>query len=140
MIRKARKLLFPERLIEADTLRPSSDGFITDLRLPWYRALPLSCIERMEVRVDGQPVPEEDVTLTLAGKGPYTLPELAAHTEDYWYVLDSAQLSVKSNAATQPGEHAIDLAFGLYIPYLPVNGAPLKNLDSNSAILKVADR
>lgn len=137
---ESEEALFPERLIEADTLRPSADGFTTDLRLPWYRALPLSCVERMAVRVDGQPVPEGDVTLTLAGEGPYTLPELAAHTDTYWYVLDSAQLSVKSDAATQPGEHAIDVDFGLYIPYLPVNGAPLKNLDSNSAILKVADR
>lgn len=132
--------MFPERLIEADTLRETDEGFTTNVRLPWYRALPLSCVERMDVSVDGQPVPVDDVTLTFGDVGPLKLRELAALTDTYWYVLDSAKLSVKSDSARRPGSHEINLAFGLYIPYLPVNGEPLKNLDSDSAILKVAER
>ena len=56
----------------------------------------------------------------------------------YWYVLDSAQLEVRSEAATGPGSHEITLGFGLYIPYLPVNGNPLVNLDSGTATLEVS--
>lgn len=132
--------MFPERLIEANTLRPTSDGFETDLRLPWYRALPLSCVERMDVSVDGRPVPPDNVTISLGPDGPFLLEELADLTDTFWYVLDSARLHVTSPAATEPGSHEIDLGFGLYIPYLPVNGAPLRNLDSCNAILEVPTR
>lgn len=132
--------MFPERLIEAETLTPTSDGFRTGLRLPWYRALPLSCVERIDVQVDGQDVPVENLTLSLGDSGPYTFAELAELTDKYWYVLDSAELKVRTDVATTPGEHEITIGFGLYIPYLPVNGAPLKNLDSCTATLEVPAR
>lgn len=60
--------LFPERLIETETLRPTAEGFTTAVRLPWYRALPLSCVERMDVSVDGRSVPQAEVTLTVGGQ------------------------------------------------------------------------
>lgn len=135
---ESEEALFPERLIEADTLRPTSDGFVTGVRLPWYRALPLSCVERMEVVVDNEPIPKDDVTLTLAERGPYKLADLAELIDTYWYVLDSAELSVKTPTALTPGKHDVTVNFGLYIPYLPVNGAPLVNLDSCSATLEVS--
>lgn len=130
--------MFPERLIEAETLRSTPDGFRTSLRLPWYRALPLSCVERVEVSVDGVSVPSESITLTLGDAGPFSVPDLAPLTDTWWYVLDSAVLSVIAPAAAEPGTHTIEVSMGLYIPYLPVAGKPLVNLDSCSAELKVA--
>jgi len=132
--------LFPERLIDSTTVVPTVGGFEADLRLPWYRALPLSCVERIDVKVDGQPVPISDVSFSLGAHGPYSFEELAELTDTYWYVLDSARLRVTSEPATTPGSHEISVGFGLYIPYLPVNGAPLKNLDSCTATLEVPTR
>ena len=133
-----RRTVFPERLIEAETLRPTPTGFRTGLRLTWYRALPLSCIERITVTVDGTAVPDEAITLELGSTGPLSLSALAALTDTWWYVLDSALLTVDSAAAAAPGDHELTVVLGLYIPYLPVAGSPLVNLDSGSAQLKVA--
>jgi hypothetical protein len=130
--------VFPERLIEAETLRPTTNGFRAGLRLPWYRALPLSCIERIEVRVDTKPVPQDAVRFSLGPSGPYRFSELATLTDVWWYVLDSAELTVDSPDATEPGTHEVSVDMGLHIPYLPVAGAPLVSLDKCTAQLEVA--
>lgn len=133
-----RKAVFSERLIEGESLRPTAKGFCTGLRLTWYRALPLSCIERITVTVDGVRVPENTITLELGSTGPLPLSALAPLTDTWWYVLDSALLTVESAAATAPGAHEVTIVLGLYIPYLPVAGSPLVNLDTDSAQLEVA--
>ncbi|MFJ9243850.1 DUF6379 domain-containing protein [Streptomyces sp. NPDC101776] len=133
-----RKAVFPERLIEAETLRPTEQGFCTNLRLTWYRALPLSCVERITVTVDGTPVPDEAITLELDSTGPLSLSVLPSLTDTWWYVLDSALLTVDTATAVEPGDHEVTVVLGLYIPYLPVGGSPLVNLDTGSAQLKVA--
>lgn len=130
--------MFPERLIQAETLRPTANGFSTRLRLTWYRALPLSCVERIAVSVDGAPVPQDAVSLRLDSVGPLPVSALAPLTDTWWYVLDSAQLTVDCAAAAEPGVHEVTVVMGLYVPYLPVGGSPLVNLDTCSAQLKVA--
>lgn len=130
--------MFPERLIETETLQSTPDGFSANVRLPWYRALPLSCVERIEVSVDGAPVPTDQIRFSLGDAGPLSIGDFAELTDTWWYVLDSATLTVASEKATVPGTHEVDLSMGLYIPYLPVGGSPLVNLDTCSAELKVA--
>ncbi|GHF34726.1 hypothetical protein FHX82_005451 [Amycolatopsis bartoniae] len=130
--------MFPERLIEAGTVRPTAKGFCAGLRLTWYRALPLSCIERITVTVDGTEVPDDAISLSVAATGPLSVPDMASLTDTWWYVLDSALLTVDSAVAAAPGEHEVTVVLGLYIPYLPVDGSPLVNLDTCSARLKVA--
>jgi hypothetical protein len=120
--------VFPERLIEVESLHPTAVGFATGMRLPWYRALPLSCIERIDVSVDGVAVPPEAVRLRVGRTGPLEVSKLAALTDSWWYVLDSADLTVESPAAVAPGSH---------IPYLPVDGAPLVSLDTCTTQLEV---
>ncbi|WP_432990218.1 C-glycoside deglycosidase beta subunit domain-containing protein [Dactylosporangium sp. CA-233914] len=132
--------MFPERLIEAETLHPTETGFSTGLRLPWYRALPLSCIERIEITVDGAPVPQDAVWFSIPTSGPHRFSELATLTDVWWYVLDSAELTVEHPVAAQPGTHEVSVAMGLHIPYLPVAGKPLVNLDKCTAQLEVASR
>jgi hypothetical protein len=130
--------LISERLIEQETLQPTDKGFKTGLRLPWYRALPLSCIERINVTVDGTDVPSESIRFSVGEFGPLTTSEFAPLIDKYWYVLDSAELVVDYEPATEPGSHEVSVEMGLFIPYLPVNGSPLLNLDRCSAELKVA--
>lgn len=130
--------MISERLIETEKLHPTDTGFSTGIRLPWYRALPLSCVERIAVTVDGAQVPDDAITISVSGVGPLHASELASLIDTYWYVLDSAILTVDWPAATAPGSHNIEVTTGLYIPYLPVDGSPLINLDTCSAQLEVA--
>ncbi|GAA4718747.1 hypothetical protein Prum_014690 [Phytohabitans rumicis] len=130
--------MFPERLLEAESLRPVPGGFTAALRLTWYRALPLSCIERITVTIDGQQVEQDAVRFSLGPVGPLPVAALAPLTDTWWYVLDSALLSVESAAAGEPGVHEISVVMGLHIPYLPVGGKPLVNLDTCAKQLEVA--
>ncbi|WP_173074931.1 C-glycoside deglycosidase beta subunit domain-containing protein [Phytohabitans rumicis] len=113
-------------------------GFTAALRLTWYRALPLSCIERITVTIDGQQVEQDAVRFSLGPVGPLPVAALAPLTDTWWYVLDSALLSVESAAAGEPGVHEISVVMGLHIPYLPVGGKPLVNLDTCAKQLEVA--
>lgn len=130
--------MFAERLIEAETLRSTPTGFTTDIRLPWYRSLPLSCVGRITVSVDGTTIPPENIRFSIYDVIPSTVSELAQHTTTYWYVLDSGHLSVESAEAITPGTHLVTVETSIFIPYLPVGGDALVNLDTCSAELEVA--
>jgi hypothetical protein len=95
---------------------PEPTGFRVALRLNWYRALPISCIERLELSIDGATVPAQHMTLRLAGRE-YAVDGLAAHDDDWWFVLDEAELVVEKPGGLSPGEHDAQLVLGTRIPY-----------------------
>jgi hypothetical protein len=101
--------VFGRHLIEAATL----DGATLRLsvRLNWYRSLPLSCVERLEVSLDGIPVPAERTTLEVNG---------AQGSADgpWWPVLTSGRVRVTLDAPPEDGEHRVQLVMGTRIPYL----------------------
>ena len=54
--------MLTEQVIGDGSLRAREDGFSFDLRMPWYRALPLSSLEGLEVRIDGEQVKSKGPT------------------------------------------------------------------------------
>ena len=52
--------MLTDRVIEEGTLLVDEDSLSFDIRIPWYRSLPLSCVEGLEVRVDSTSVPAAD--------------------------------------------------------------------------------
>jgi len=72
------------------------------LRLPWYRALPLSCIVGATLAIDGRDADPAALRLTVDGTV-YGLDELATRYDSWWYVLDSAILSAPGVTVTAPG-------------------------------------
>lgn len=94
------------------------DGVLTlEVRLPWYRGLPLSVVRVAQLIVDGQPVSLEAATLQVNDRT-YTLAELADATTASWFVLDSAFLQVPLPAAAAPQQ--ADLLLNLHPPYIPM--------------------
>ena len=59
--------------------------------MPWYRALPLSSLEGLEVSLDGDAVPSEALRLSLDGKT-YSLADLPPLYDEWWYVADAAEV------------------------------------------------
>jgi hypothetical protein len=90
-----------------------------EMRMPWYRALPLSSITKVQVEIDNQPCDMQDARF-LVNDREYRFEELPLLAEDWWYVLDSAWIKVTVPEGFKPGKHEVRLHFGLYIPYLPV--------------------
>lgn len=106
-----------DKVIEPDSLRGTPGGFNINLRLPWYRSLPLSTVELVSLSVDGQTIAAESIRLAL-NDGEWRLEQLADQTQQWWYVLDSAQLRV-AHAPLQPGsEHAVEVVLAIYPPYI----------------------
>ena len=107
-------------VIEDDSLRATESGFEVKLRFKWYRSLPLSCVENLQLSVDGQPVDPGAIRFGINGHT-YRLDELADKVEESWFILDSAVVSVDQPGLVKPGEsHRIDVVFGMRAPYIAI--------------------
>jgi hypothetical protein len=107
-------------VIEDDSLRATDSGFEIKLRFKWYRSLPLSCLQDLQLSVDGQPIDPDAIRFGINGHV-YRLAELADKVEEFWFILDSAIVSVDRPRTVKPGEsHQIGVAFGMRAPYIAI--------------------
>ena len=111
--------MIPDRIIEQGTLTTSGTRAAVDVRIPWYRALPASCIAGASLSVDGVPAPAETLRWELNGRE-RTFAEMADYTESWWFPLDSAVLSGDVLVAADCGEHEVSVELTLYIPYIVI--------------------
>ena len=105
-----------DRLIEPDSLRIEPGRVSVDVRIPWYRAIPASCISDVTVTVDGRPVPTETIRCALNGRerGLEEFPDLL---DESWFTTDSLTVSGALDVAEE-GEHDVAVNLKLYIPYI----------------------
>ncbi|GAA5063812.1 hypothetical protein HNP84_008236 [Thermocatellispora tengchongensis] len=108
--------MISDRLIEQDTLTTDGTRSSVEVRIPWYRALPASCIAGVEFTVDGVTAPPESLTWTMNGRT-FGIGELAEHTEEWWFPADSAVVT-GALALAPGGEHTVRVGLRLYIPYI----------------------
>jgi hypothetical protein len=108
--------IFEQRLL-SPVVRRTATGAVLDLRLPWYRALPLSTVEVASLRIDGREVPAERLRFELNDRT-YPLSEIGEQVKEYWFVTDSAFLHVEDPALLADG-HTVELTLNLYPPYIP---------------------
>ena len=104
-------------MLDDDALRAANDGFELDVHLNWYRSLPLSSLETLELTVNGERIPRDEITLSVNGND-YALDELADRWEEMWFVLDPATLRV-ARPLVRPGDSAeVSITLGNRVPYL----------------------
>ena len=108
------------------TVRPDAlsvhDGRLSmAIHLPWYRSLPVSCLEAVEVRLDGARVPVRSVAV-----GGFAGTVQDAGGSDAWWDLRDA-LDVSLGAPARPGDvHAVEVDLAVRIPYMQqAPGVPL---------------
>ncbi|SMH42398.1 hypothetical protein SAMN06295885_1969 [Rathayibacter oskolensis] len=102
--------------LREDALQRTADGVELAIGLPWIRSLALNCVLGLEVLIDGEPV--ESVCALVDGR----LVELAALAEEpgWWFLQDRLRLAAPGSPA--PGEHRVEVAMELLIPYLSAGG------------------
>ena len=105
-------------LDEQRGLRATARGAEIDVRLPWYRSLPVSVVEIFGLSLDGKPVPADDIRFEINGKS-FALAELAEQSHEVWFVLDSAVLRVPNAQIAAGAAHDVELQLNLYPPYVP---------------------
>jgi hypothetical protein len=116
--------MLTDQVIGDATLNAEDDGFSFDLRMPWYRALPLASVEGLEVRIDGEAVPRDELRLSLAGKT-YALDDLPPLFDQWWYVADPVRVRAPKTGGLTAGDHELDVTIALRIPYIVESGHPL---------------
>ena len=110
---------FNALLLDAEHgLRATPRGTEIDVRLPWYRSLPISVVEVGGLRVDDQDVPPGDIRFEINGKS-FDLHELPRHADEFWFVLDSAVLRLPGTKLVPGSDHEVELQLNLYPPYVP---------------------
>ena len=111
--------MIPDRIIEQGTLTTTGTRAAVDVRIPWYRALPASCIAGASLSVDGVLAPAETLRWELNGRE-RTFADMADDTEEWWFPLDSAVLSGEVPVPDDGGEHEVSVDLTLYIPYIVI--------------------
>lgn len=115
------KLPHEDKVLRADALRELTlgeavVGFTLDVGLNYYRGLPLSAIERFEITVDGELVPEHLVLVEFNEK--LFLPsQLALAWTEFWGIKRDLHVRVY-NGGLAAGEHEVAVRLDLRNVYM----------------------
>ncbi len=123
--------MIPDRIIEQGTLTTDGRRAAVEVRLPWYRALPASCIAGATLAVDGVAAPVESLRWTMNDRT-FTFDELAPNTDEWWFPTDSAVLS-GDLAVADDGEHKVEVGLVLYIPYIVIGADEVLHIEERDA-------
>ncbi len=112
------------------------NGYLVRVCLTSYRSLPLSCLEKIELKVDGQAIDPGRMRFVLNGYS-HKLEELAHLSHIFWFILDYADLFVESEARLSPGEHLVESLLVTVEPYM--TGGRYSLFNPSTKRLAVAD-
>ncbi len=137
----------PNGLIDDASLRTHPDGLALSLTIPWYRSLWLSSVGTLQLTIDGEPVPEQDLAFELDGVR-YAVPDLPEQSDVLWYLQSHPLLIVRRPAPVALGEsHDVVLHGELRLPYMQIapgaDGGPglyVPNVVHQALTLTVTDR
>ncbi|GGD26408.1 hypothetical protein GCM10010915_03090 [Microbacterium faecale] len=123
--------MIPDRIIEQGTLTSDGSRASVEVRIPWYRALPASCISGATLTIDGVTAPADSLRWEMNGRS-RTFAEMVDDTESWWFPLDSAVLS--GDLAIDPGaEHEVAVDLTLFIPYIVIGDGEVLHIDEHDA-------
>lgn len=137
----------PNGLIDESSLRPHPDGLALALTLPWYRSLWLSSVTRLRLTLDGNGIPDTDLSFELAGVR-YALDDLPLQSETLWYLQEHPLLIVRRDRPVALGDrHTVQLFGELRLPYMQIapgqDGGPglyVPNVVNQTLELTVTDK
>ncbi|HNB50426.1 MAG TPA: DUF6379 domain-containing protein [Anaerolineales bacterium] len=123
-------------LIRENSLQVVEDGYTFQIRLNWYRSLPVSSVDVLSLKLDGEPVPPDQIRFEI-NDHQYPVDKLSDQFEEFWFVQDFAGVRVFQPGKIIAGEtHTLDAEIGLRIPYIAVGpGKFLTNITQQVATL-----
>ena len=124
--------MIPDRIIEQGTLKTDGSRAAVEVRIPWYRALPGSCIAGAGLTIDGVRAPEASLRWTMNGRT-FTFDELVDETDEWWFPTDSALLSGDIAVDDGDAEHEVDVDLKLYIPYIVIGENEVLHIEEHDS-------
>lgn len=131
--------MIPDRIIEQDTLRTDGTRTSVEVRLPWYRALPGSCISEASLAVDGVSVDPESLRWNMNGRS-FRMAELVGETEQWWFPTDSVVLEGDLPLAAGDDVHEVGVELKLYIPYIVTAHGVLRIEEHDTKTMRAVQR
>lgn len=131
--------MIADRIIEQGTLTTHEGHAAVEVRIPWYRALPGSCIAGATLSIDGIEAPADSLRWSMNGRT-FTFDELIQETDEWWFPLDSATLTGQLPLRQDLQEHEVRVGLKVYIPYIITDHGVLHIEESDTKTMKVEQR
>ena len=93
-------------------------GYQLGVRLPYYRGVVLSLVGEMDLTVDGEKVPSEQMTVTIGGKT-YPLSQLENEPVAKWEFGNVGIVTVKKPGGLPAGDHKVEYRQNMKNYYVP---------------------
>ena len=105
-------------MLRDDALRVHPDQLQVDIHLPWYRSLPLSCIEQVELTVNDITYTGDQIRVVVDGDT-WALADLPEQVDRQWFVQDPATITVHPTDLPSTGDPvAVEVRLATRIPYI----------------------
>ncbi|MHC6219398.1 TIM barrel protein [Arthrobacter sp. MMS24-S77] len=101
-------------LTSGGTTHPGTAAWSARVRLPWFRALPTSCLEKVVLSIQGRVLPENALRYTIGGQT-LTLDRLQALTDRYWAVGEDLTITAP-DLHTPSAEDTVTVELTLRMP------------------------
>lgn len=122
--------MIPDRIIEQGTLTTDGARAAVEVRIPWYRALPASCIAGASLTIDGVAAPAGSLRWQMNGRES-TFAEMVDDTDQWWFPLDSAVLSGDVAVDADAASHTVQVELKLYIPYIVIGDGEVLHIEEH---------
>jgi len=96
-------------------------GYCVNLKINYYRGLPLCCVDEISLWVDGQPVDPAKMVVQHQGKEYPYLDILKDDfpTDFYWIFGEMLRVVIKKEGGIEQGRHNVKLRLGSRRSYTP---------------------
>lgn len=105
-------------VLREDSVQNTSEGYEVAVYLPWYRSLPLSCLENVVVRLGDEQFSGENLRIVFEGES-LALGELSDRVDNWWFVQDPLTVRVHPAGDLSSSLRA-EVELAIRIPYILV--------------------
>lgn len=112
---------FEDRVLREDGFYPilingKNVGFNLDLRINYYRGLPVSSVEEIRLEIDGKEIPQDKIQVSVNGKL-FAIRQLKELYAEYWGIKTPIHLLIH-NYRIEDGRHEVAVTVHHRSPYM----------------------
>lgn len=103
------------------------EGFEVKIRIPYYRGVPLSCVDEIVVKIHGQTFTNDDIRFTVKS-GSFLMSEMSTVSTRRWNLDEDATLRIRKPGGLTYYDTEVDLTIVIRAPYGKFSGHDKKIL------------
>lgn len=126
-----------EQKIKNVVVNKEEVGYEFDIKYPSYRGTYVSCIEKLEVAIDGEKIDPKEMRFRINNKE-FLFDQIPELYGEYWFVHNSATIRVfREDGLSKEKEHEVSVRIVHRIPYTGYFGSYLVLDSANTKKLTV---